>query len=63
MQFAALLRERYPSALRVEVFANHDGKKALRQILRLLDANDDGILRATEREQASTGIAGAVRKQ
>jgi len=52
VQFAALLRERYPSALRVEVFANHDGKKALRHILRLLGANDDGILTATEKEQA-----------
>ena len=66
VQFAALLRERYPSPLRVEVFANHDGKKALRQISRLLDANDDGILTATEKEQARIIIYGhswAVRKQ
>jgi pimeloyl-ACP methyl ester carboxylesterase len=58
VQFAALLRERYPSARRVEVFANHDGKKALRQILRLLDANGDGILTATEKEQARIIIYG-----
>jgi hypothetical protein len=58
VQFAALLRERYPSARRVEVFANHDGKKALRQILWLLDVNDDGILTATEKEQARIIIYG-----
>ena len=43
---------------RVEVFANHDGKKALRQISRLLDVNDDGILTATEKEQARIIIYG-----
>src|SRR5271169_2600682 len=35
VQFAANLRERYPSQVYAEVFSNHEGQKALRQVLRL----------------------------
>src|SRR5277367_105646 len=36
VQFAAYLRDRYPS-VHVEVFGNHHGQKALHQVVRLLD--------------------------
>jgi hypothetical protein len=58
VEFAGLLRERYPSLVHVEVFSNHDGKKAVRRILQLLDTNRDGVLTADEREQASIIIYG-----
>jgi pimeloyl-ACP methyl ester carboxylesterase len=58
VHFATYLRDRYPSAVHAEVFANHDGKKALRQVLRLLDTNGDGMLAPTEKEQASIIIYG-----
>ena len=58
VQFAAFLRDRYPSAIRVEVFANRDGRKALRWLLRQLDANGDGILTAAEKEKAAIIIYG-----
>jgi len=40
------------------VFANHDGKKALRQVLEFLDANRDGMSTANEKERASIIIYG-----
>jgi len=58
VQFAALLRERYLSVVHAEVFSNHDGKKALRRVLQLLDANRDGVLTADEKKQASIIIYG-----
>ena len=58
VKFAGLLRERYPSAVHAEVFSNHDGKKALRRVLQLLDTNRDGVLTAGEEEQASIIIYG-----
>ena len=58
VQFAGLLRERYPSVVHAEVFSNHDGKKALRRVLQLLDTNGDGVLTAGEKEQASIIIYG-----
>jgi hypothetical protein len=58
VRFAGLLRERYPSAVHAEVFSNHDGKKALRRVLQLLDTNRDGVLTAGEEEQASIIIYG-----
>ena len=57
VQFAAFLRDRYPSAVRVEVFANRDGRKALRWLLRQLDANGEGLT-AAEKEQAAIIIYG-----
>jgi hypothetical protein len=58
VQFAAYLRDRYLSAIHVEVFANHEGQEALRTVLRLLDTNGDGVLTAAEKEQGSIIIYG-----
>jgi len=58
VQFAALLRERYPSKVHAEVFANHDGKQALRSVLQLLDTNGDGVLTDSEKQKASIIIYG-----
>ena len=58
VQFAAFLRDKYPTAVRVEVFANRDGKKALHWLLRQLDTNSDGILTTAEKEQAAIIIYG-----
>jgi hypothetical protein len=58
VHFAAYLRDRYPSGLHAEVFANHEGQKALREVLRILDTDGDGALTATEKEQASIIIYG-----
>ena len=56
--FAASLRQRYPSTVHAEVFANHDGRKALRSVLHLLDTDGDGVLTAGEKKQASIVIYG-----
>jgi hypothetical protein len=58
VRFAGLLREKYPSVVRAEVFSNHDGKKALRRVLLLLDTNRDGVLTDGEKVQASIIIYG-----
>jgi len=58
VQFSALLRERYPSTVHAKVFANHDGKNALRHVLRILDTDGDGVLQAEEKEQAAIIIYG-----
>jgi len=56
--FAALLRQRYPSTVHAEVFANHDGRNALRRVLHLLDTDGDGVLTAGEKKQAPIIIYG-----
>jgi hypothetical protein len=58
VQFAAYLRDRYPSSVYAEVFSNHEGDKALHQVLRLLDADHDGELSTTEKQQARVIIYG-----
>jgi hypothetical protein len=58
VQFAAQLRDRYASAVDVQVFGNHSGHEALRYVLRLLDTNRDGTLNALERGQARIIIFG-----
>jgi hypothetical protein len=58
VQFARFLRQRYPSAARVEVFASHDGRKVLRWLLRQLDADGDGIFTTGESEQTAIIIYG-----
>ena len=58
VKFAGLLRDRYPSVLHAEVFSNHDGKKALRRVLQLLDTKRDGVLTADEKGQAIIIIYG-----
>jgi hypothetical protein len=58
VQFAAYLRQRYPSIVHAEVFANHDGKRALRRVLQLLDTNEDRVPVPSEKEKASIIIYG-----
>ncbi|MGA8187377.1 MAG: hypothetical protein WB625_20585 [Candidatus Sulfotelmatobacter sp.] len=58
VQFAEYLRQTYPSIIHAEVFANHDGKHALRRVLQLLDTSGDGVLAPSEKEQASIIIYG-----
>jgi hypothetical protein len=58
VQFAAHLRIRYSSQIHAEVFSNHEGQKALRQVLRLLDTDRDGTLTRIEKEQAKIIIYG-----
>jgi len=57
VQFAAYLRDRYPT-IHAEVFGNHHGRKALHQVVRLLDTDHDGILSSTEKERATVIIYG-----
>ena len=42
VQFAAYLRDRYPS-IHADVFGNHHGQKALHDVERLLDTNNDDL--------------------
>jgi hypothetical protein len=58
VQFAAYLRERYPSAIHAEVFSNHQGQEALRRVLQLLDTDGDGAVTTVEKERASIIIYG-----
>jgi hypothetical protein len=57
VQFAAYLRDRYPS-IHAEVFGNHHGGKALEQVVRLLDTDHDGVLSAAEKERATVIVYG-----
>lgn len=52
VQFAALIREAYPSAVHAEVFSNHDGKRALRRVLQLLSEDGNGVPTSLEKEKA-----------
>lgn len=58
VNFAALLNKTYPSTLHAEVFANHDGDRALHWVLQLVDSNEDGIITATEKMKANVIIYG-----
>ena len=57
VNFAALFRGSYPS-VHADVFANHEGKKALRRVLQLVDSDSDGVLTASEKERANVIIYG-----
>jgi pimeloyl-ACP methyl ester carboxylesterase len=57
VQFAAYLRDRYPT-IHAEVFGNHHGRKALHQVVSLLDTDHDGVLSSIEKEQATVIIYG-----
>ena len=57
VQFAAYLRDRYPT-IHAEVFGNHHGRMALHQVVRLLDTDHDGVLSSIEKEQATIIIYG-----
>jgi hypothetical protein len=58
VQFAQSLREHYRSDIYVEVFGNHHGRKALHEVLRLLDTNGNGTLSTAEKEHARIIIYG-----
>ena len=58
VQFAQYLREQYRSDIHAEVFGNHHGKKALQEVHRLLDGNEDGTLSSAEKEGARIIIYG-----
>ena len=57
VQFAAYLRDRYPT-IHAEVFGNHHGRKALQQVVGLLDTDHDGVLSSIEKEQSTIIIYG-----
>ena len=56
--FGAYLRERYSMAAEVSVISNHQQRRAIADILRLLDIDRDGILTAGEKSQAKIIIYG-----
>jgi pimeloyl-ACP methyl ester carboxylesterase len=58
VQLAARLRKAYPIGVEVETFESYHGEKALHKILSLLDANHDGILTATEKQNGRIIIYG-----
>lgn len=58
VQFAEYLRDRYRPEMHAEVFRNHDGRRALHEVLHLLDCNGNGNPSATERENARIIIYG-----
>ena len=57
VQFAAYLRDRYPT-IHAEVFGNHHGRNALQQVVRLLDTDHNGVLSSIEKEQSTIIIYG-----
>jgi hypothetical protein len=52
------LQRNYPLGLHAAVFANHDGRMALRSVLQLLGAGPDGRLTAAEKSAARIVIYG-----
>lgn len=52
VQLAIQLRAGHPAGVYAQVFQNDHGKLALRSILRLLDANHDGVLSLAEKQHA-----------
>jgi hypothetical protein len=56
--FGAYLREHYSSAIEVSVISNHQWRRAKSEVLRLLDADHDGVLTAAERCQAKIIVFG-----
>lgn len=56
--FAAQLQRDYPGEIHAEVFANRDGQHAYQEVLRLLEANHDGVLSATQKRRARIVIYG-----
>jgi hypothetical protein len=56
--FGDYLRELYSSAAEISVMSNHQRRKALSEVLRLLDTDGDGILSAAEKAQAKIIVYG-----
>src|ERR1700723_739307 len=57
VQFAAYLRHRYP-LIEAIVFGNHHGRKALHEVVRMLDSDGDGVLTPNEKRESTTIIYG-----
>src|SRR5712671_2079469 len=57
VQFAAYLRDRYP-LIHAEVFGNHHGRKALHELVRMLDSDGDGVLAPNEKRESTIIIYG-----
>jgi hypothetical protein len=58
VDFAFLLRDRYPRNLHAETFANHQGEAALYRVMQLLDSDGDGVITAKEKDEANIIIYG-----
>ena len=58
VQLAARLRNDYPAGVHVEVFENRRGDQAYREILRLLDADNDSSLSLAEKRNARIVLYG-----
>jgi pimeloyl-ACP methyl ester carboxylesterase len=56
--FATYLQNRYGSAVHAVVFGNHEEKKAVEDIVRRLDADNDGFLTAAEKEKVKIILYG-----
>jgi hypothetical protein len=56
--FGAYLRELYLSAAEVSVISNHQRRRAMSDVLRLLDTDQNGTLTASEKRQAKIIIYG-----
>jgi hypothetical protein len=57
VQFAEYLRDRYPT-IHVEVYGNHHGHAALKQIIGLLDTDHDGVLSSSEKKGSTVILYG-----
>ena len=56
--FGAYLRELYSPAAEVSVFPNHQRRRAVAEVLRLLDTDQNGILTTAEKRQAQIIVYG-----
>jgi len=57
VQFAAYLRHRYP-LIEAVVFGNHHSKRALHDVVRMLDSDGDGVLTPNEKRESTIIIYG-----
>ena len=57
VQFAAYLRDRYPT-IHAEVYGNHHGRAALKQVIGVLDTDRDGVLSSSEKKRATVILYG-----
>jgi hypothetical protein len=56
--FASYLQDRYGPAVYVEIFGNHEGKRAIGDTILRLDADKDGFLTTAEKEQVKIILFG-----
>jgi hypothetical protein len=57
VQFAAYLRHRYP-LIEAVVFGNHHGRKALHEVVQMLDSDGNGVLTPNEKRESTIIIYG-----